>query len=247
MELVSFKKMAGLSFMTNVAKPLLTLVLIVVSFVGCDNKRSAEGVKEKARAEFEIGQELERQRQRQKAEAMEADLVRRKRLYENMNAEFEGQIKLRLFRDDDTLYPIKVQLMFNPQIPPESTGRVRELSEIEADLKALKYLVHGVLEIRASRYPYIEGCNFETQQVYRTGQLYLKTEGCNFFVNLYPTAGKPVAKEADLIAESSALVEKAMAGEAVEFNYLRGRGYFSQTGESFAILLKRKKYDGGGR
>ena len=220
------------------------LVFAVMVFIGCDNKRSSTGAREKAKAEYEIGQELERQRQRQKAEAMEADLVRRKRLYERMNAEFEGEVNVRLFDDDDRLYPVTLHLIINPQIPPESSGRLRELSEIEADLASLKHFVHGVLEIKASRYPYVEGCDFETQQVFKTGYLYLKSDSCNFFVSLYLNEGKIYANQQEVINESSKLSEKAMNGAIEQIPYLLGRGYFSQTGESFAIQLKRKNLVG---
>lgn len=220
------------------------LILAAMALIGCDNKRSSTGAREKAKAEYEIGQELERQRQRQKAEAMEADLVRRKRLYERMNAEFEGEVNVRLFDDDDRLYPVTLQLIVNPQIPPESSGRLRELTEIEADLASLKHFVHGVLEIKASRYPYVEGCDFETQQVYKTGYLYLKSESCNFFVSLYLNEGKIHTNQQEIINESSQLAEKAMNGTIDQVPYLLGRGYFSQTGESFTIQLKRKNLVG---
>lgn len=222
----------------------ISLLVTALAIVGCDNKRSSAGVKEKARAEIEIGQELERQRQRLKAEAMEADLVRRKRLYEKMNAEFVGEIELPLFENDDRLYPVSLQLIFNPQIPPEASGRVRELTEIESDLASLKHFVHGVLEIKASRYPYIEGCDFEAQHVLKTGYLYLKSDTCNFFVSLYLNGGKIHTQQQEMVIESTHLAEEAMSGKLDEVKFLLGKAYFSQTGESFTIQLKRKNFGG---
>ena len=226
---------------------ILILLLISLCFVSCDNKRGSEGLKKKAQTEYEAGLELEKERKRQISLGMEAELNRRKQLYEKVAGEFFVKVKHRLFEEEDRLYPITLRLIFTPQMPAPSTGRIREPSEIEGDLGTLRHWVQGVLKIDSSRFPYVEGCDFEVRHDLNTGQLYLKADQCNYFVSLYLSDGKPSASGAVLKNKSEALVKKALAGENINIDYLEGRAYFSQTGDSFALILKRQNHNGGGR
>lgn len=210
----------------------------------CDNKRGTDGLKKKAQAEYETGLELEREKQRQKASLMEADLVRRKRVYEKVGGEYSGRAKVKLFDNEEELVPIVVKLHFAPQIPPEVSGRVRELSEIEADFSYLKHFVHGVLEIEWSKFPYIESCEFEVIHNMKTGQALLKADQCSYYLELYLSSGKINVKKGELVTESSQLTEKVSKGENINIDYLQGAAYFSNTGRTFPLRLKRQNIEG---
>lgn len=109
----------------------LTL-LLGFSLLACDKKGSVDSTKERARAEEEANGEVQRKILAEKAKKMEDDLAIRHFFYQAMSGKYEGD----LVTNDGNL---RIRITLAPSIPPYFGDRVRELSEIEADLNNLYF------------------------------------------------------------------------------------------------------------
>lgn len=112
-------------------KILLTL-LLGLGLVACDKKGNVDSTKERARAEEEANGEVQRKILAEKAKRMEDDLARRHFFYQAMSGKYEGD----LVTNEGNL---RIRITLAPSIPPYFGDRVRELSEIEADLNNLYF------------------------------------------------------------------------------------------------------------
>ena len=111
---------------------ILLLTLLGLSLIACDKKGSVDSTKERARAEEEANGEVQRKILAEKAKKMEEDLAVRHLFYQAMSGKYEGE----LVTNDENL---RIRITLAPSIPPYFGDRVRELSEIEADLSNLYF------------------------------------------------------------------------------------------------------------
>lgn len=109
---------------------LFTMSLALLTACGATEDEAAKKTKERAAAEAAGTIDAEKKNQAEKAAQMEQDLAARHAYYRSMTGEFAGEL---------TTSRAVRNISFNifPSIPPYTGGRVRQLSEIEADLNNL--------------------------------------------------------------------------------------------------------------
>lgn len=113
-------------------KTYALIAILAAGLAACDQKSSPDGTKERARAEQEAGREVENNNQAAKAERMELELKKRHLFYAAVQGQYEGNVQV-----GKDSYRIKLTL--SRSIAPYTGDRVRQLSEIEADLNNLSF------------------------------------------------------------------------------------------------------------
>lgn len=112
------------------------LTMMVLAAVACD-KPSSDGTKDRARQEQEAAREVENKANADKAKQMETQLA----AYHQYHAAYEGQFAGTFFIGDRKY---EIMFTFARNIPEADGSRVRQLSEIEADIKNLRLRVKAV-------------------------------------------------------------------------------------------------------
>lgn len=128
---------------------LITLALAVFA---CD-KPSSDGTKERARSESEANSEIAQKTQADKAAKMEIELRARHAFYQAIAGSYEGTI-------ETAAGAYNMRAIFVPTLPPYLGERVRELSEIESDLKNLYFNVQVLQWAKGANAKTAYGCRF---------------------------------------------------------------------------------------
>lgn len=105
------------------------LILLTVMLYSC-SKGGDDRLAEQERIKAEEQVQAENENLRQKAEAMEADLDKRKNFFKGIKGKFEGDLTI-----SNTDYVMTVEI--NPSLPIEFYSRVRTLEEINYEIQNL--------------------------------------------------------------------------------------------------------------
>jgi len=118
-------------------KTLLTVFFLSSAiFAGCaqqDEKKFTDRAEAEGRGANKAGQDL----LNEKAREMEADLTNRQSFYGAIEGQYQGTTRV----GEQTF---NIKLTFARSVPPYFGSRVRQLSEIEADLNSLSFYVQVV-------------------------------------------------------------------------------------------------------
>lgn len=163
-------------------KKLVLLLAATFALAACDQKGSTNSTKDRARAEEEAGRESEERVLAERAQKMEAELSGLHHYYDALEGQFIAAFKI-----GDRNY--QLQLAYQKTIPAFQGGRLRQLSEIEAEKNSL------ALRLTANQWEemngrIVEGSNVQCEasqikfQNTETGKL-TAVAACKFASNVY--------------------------------------------------------------
>jgi hypothetical protein len=156
---------------------LITILLGWILLTGCADQ-SVEKFKERGVAEQEGSNKAENENLAKKAEMMERDLAKRHLYYSTLEGEYQGLIKA-----GSEVY--KIKLIFARSIPPYQGERVRNLSEIEADLNNL-FFYTKVVQWHPSDENTAVGCQIESVRPNMDkGMISLSANTCTNFYQMF--------------------------------------------------------------
>lgn len=190
------------------------MFFLALSAIACDKQGSIDGTKERAAAESEAGNQSDNQNQANKATRMEADLTTRHQVYAAMEGLYQGS----LIANSET-YNIKMTL--TRSIQPYTGDRVRQLSEIEADINNLYFYIQ-VLQWHPDDATTAVGCRVSgIRPNINDGTITIATAECPNLYSIYSSDPKQEAT-VDRPMLSKQLVEKVKAGELLDIPSLVG-------------------------
>lgn len=210
----------------------LFMLMVILGLVACDKAGSIDGTKERAAAESQAGTEADNQNQANKAERMEADLTTRHQVYAALEGVYEGT----LVADSET-YNIKMTL--SRSIQPYTGDRVRQLSEIEADINNLYFYIQ-VLQWHPQDSATAVGCRVSgIRPNILDGTITIATSECPNLYSIYSSDAKQEAS-VDRATLAKQLVEQVKQGVLADVPNLVGTIQPSSNAGVFNFKMTKK-------
>lgn len=219
-------------------KVRLLLVSAALMLAACDQKGSPDSTKERARAEEDAGRESEEQVLSQRAQKMEAELKGLHHYYGALEGSFIADFSMR-----GRSY--KLQLVYQRTIPAFEGGRVRQLSEIEAEKNSL------ALRVTANQWEevnnrIVEGSNVQCEatqvkfQNLESGKL-TAVAACKFSSNTYTVMfSEEGVAVAELEQRAKDLADRVKKKELSKVDTLAGEvRYASQPSNPIRFTARR--------
>lgn len=242
------------------SRNLGTLILLIFTLSSCDNYRSSEGAKEKARSEAEVSGEIntntEKRLRAERAQKMEQDLAQRFLFYQAVDGLYRGQ-----FIKNGERHIL--QLSIHPSIPLYKPDRVRELSEIEHQLNDLAFIVRvqhwpesADEAVKDGDVSLVLSCQFLTvKSDLKKGLIPLRTDTCPRWYSLFLSDGASAVGDGgdlDLNFElekiklkSEGLAQQVFEGQVKSIDHLLGTLSIANNPNYYPLNLK--KISNGGR
>jgi len=175
---------------------LLMILAMSILVWGCAEQDQSKYQK-RANLDAQEAVKEEQQAQDRRSVEMEADLTRLHNLYEAISGEYQGVMK-------SEGYEFLVRFELKPTLSRYQGGRIRQPSEVEADLLNLKLVVYETTTaMNGSGSVY--GCNYlEVQPIVAKGELYLTTQACqrNFEIKFSDGQGAWTSSQLALMAQN---------------------------------------------
>lgn len=190
------------------------ILLTALTLIACDKQSSIDGTKDRAAAESEAGNKVDNENQANKATKMEADLALRHQVYTALEGVYQGSLTA-----DSETYSIKMTL--TRSIQPFTGDRVRQLSEIEADINNLFFYVQ-IVQWHPSDPSTAVGCRVSgIRPNISEGTIMIATEACPNLYSVYVTDPKQEASK-DRITLAKELAQQVKDGELKQLLNLVG-------------------------
>jgi hypothetical protein len=214
---------------------LLSGVLILL-LIGCAEKQGDEQLRKKAQIEGEESAQKQQQAENgtrvSRATEMERDLAQRQRFYQALKGVYQGKLSTEVGE-------FNVRFTFAPSLPPyPTTGRTRDIGEIEADLTNLYFNIQ-VVQWNPENNLGAVGCRVQgVRPDLNTGEIIIAAQDCP---NAYAIYISQKSSNSDPTAVSKSMTTAILAGKSSSVSRIVGQIKPTNNASVYQFYAERTK------